>query len=43
MVRLSLLTGIALFGVMTGPVPARDPDAAFVAMMIPHHQAAIEM
>src|SRR5882762_7922172 len=43
MVRLSLLTGIALFGVMTGSVPARDPDAEFVAMMIPHHQAAIEM
>ncbi len=43
MVRLSPLTGIALFGVMTGSVPARDPDAEFVAMMIPHHQAAIEM
>ena len=43
MVRLSLLTGIALFGVTTGSVPARDPDAEFVALMIPHHQAAIEM
>ena len=43
MVRLSLLTGIALFGGMTGSVPAREPDAEFVAMMIPHHQAAIAM
>src|SRR5467141_2377810 len=43
MIRLSLLSGIALVGVATAPVPSRNPDAEFVAMMIPHHQAAIEM
>src|SRR5713226_4764751 len=43
MVRRSLSTGIALVGVMTASVPSRDPDAEFVAMMIPHHQGAIEM
>src|SRR5467141_997960 len=43
MVRLSPFTGIALVGVLTGSVPSRNPDAEFVAMMIPHHQAAIEM
>src|SRR2546428_14049559 len=43
MIRLSLLSGIALVGVATAPLPSRDADAEFVAMMIPHHQAAIEM